>query len=150
MQSAFEFCLTIPVGILLLLTTGCGGRHLVGVEGTVKLKGQPLDNVRVEFLPELDGPRSSGVTDAQGKFTLMTDEGEPGAAVGKHKVVLRDLNEYGTQFVGRGRETEEANAGMIDPKPARFAKQLSDVRLTPLVKDVADVEMNTIDIDLGG
>ncbi|HEY2786676.1 MAG TPA: hypothetical protein VGJ05_17060, partial [Fimbriiglobus sp.] len=93
----------ISVRVLLLAVTlalvgaGCSrGPTLAPVSGTVTLNGKPLANVQVEFWPEGSAPRSVGMTDQQGRFTLTTDgEGKPGAVVGSHKVVLHDLNIYG-------------------------------------------------------
>jgi hypothetical protein len=51
--------------------------------------------MKVEFYPEREsgtiGPRSFGITDAEGRFRLQTDAGEDGAVIGKHRVVLIDV-----------------------------------------------------------
>ena len=67
-----------------LLAVGCGAGHSK-VTGIVTLDGQPLAAANVVFTAE-DGSRiASGLTDAAGNFTLMSDNKE-GALPGKYKV----------------------------------------------------------------
>lgn len=86
------------------------------VSGKVTLKnGQPLARVRVEFLPEeATGERylrSIGTTDEKGNFTLLCDNGQPGAVIGMHRVVIApgDRN--------RGREEENPFQAEIPGQP---------------------------------
>ena len=75
---------------------GCGPKgpaFVDTVEGTLTQGKQPLVGVRVQFVPQLGpnvrAPLSSATTDEKGFFRLLReDTGTPGAAVGKHKVVL--------------------------------------------------------------
>lgn len=82
-------------GFALLLVTACGsGKTLVFndlVEGTAKLNGRPSGNAHVQFVPDEPGikaPGSTGITDENGHYRLNREDGEPGALVGKHLVVL--------------------------------------------------------------
>jgi hypothetical protein len=103
------------------------------VEGTVKLNGQPLDKIHVEFWPKGDGPRSIGMTDAQGRFTLTSDDGKrKGAHVGTHKVVLRDAGVLGEKFLGRRGE----GADMTQGRKPRIGSQYGDPHRTPVEKTV--------------
>ena len=65
------------------------------VEGVVKLNGTPLAGVQVAFAPTTEGGtdnlRSTGVTDSAGKYRLKGTQGEPGAPVGTHTVVVVDV-----------------------------------------------------------
>ncbi len=79
------------------LVSGCGGSgpKLAPVSGKVSKGGSPVAGVKVEFSPSgqgktSPGPGSMGITDAQGKYTLKTNETPPrtGAVPGKHAVVL--------------------------------------------------------------
>ena len=81
------FFLAIP------LVIGCGpGRpETAKVQGTVTYEGKPLDGARVTFYPSGSRP-AGGITDAEGKFNLMTFEqgdgvilGECGVAIAKSK-----------------------------------------------------------------
>lgn len=85
-----------PLCLLLLLPllAGCGGPYkTAAVSGRVTLNGKPLANVAVLFQPiatsgaEAPGPGSTGVTDADGRYTLsLVGRGSKGAVIGKHKV----------------------------------------------------------------
>lgn len=86
--------------ILLMATItspGCGAKFpLVPVTGTVMLDGQPLAGAFVIFAPVEPSPGSlrvaTGMTDANGRFTLRTNY-EPrwtgmGAVPGTHRVTI--------------------------------------------------------------
>ena len=131
--------------VALLALAGCGGsRKLAEVQGTVKdKKGMPLDKIMVEFWPEGQGQRSSAVTDKDGKYTLMTDDGKhKGAVVGRHRVVLRDSGILGDKFLGRGGE----DVDMAKGKKPRIAAKFGDSKSTTIIKDVASGS-NTIDLE---
>src|SRR5438105_276136 len=76
-----------------LFCVSCGGPSvkLNPVEGTVIYKGQPLEGATVSFHPQApDKPNptpSTGVTDAEGKFTLKTGDYD-GAPAGDYVVTL--------------------------------------------------------------
>jgi len=96
---------------LLLLATGtlCGCAKspppMTEVEGTVTLDGQPLPFALVEFQPDLAKfgaeLNSSATTDEKGFYRLTCHYNQqPGAAVGKHRVVISDTptpEEYRSQ-----------------------------------------------------
>jgi hypothetical protein len=127
---------------------GCSGRPRLGeVKGTVKLKGQPLAKVMVEFIPDrADGPRSTGATDDNGEFTLVCDDQRPGAMVGPHRVVLHDLDVYGDKLLGRKLEQVGTPSGPT-LKPSRIPDKYTNVAQTPLLKEVKPVPQ-TIDLDV--
>ena len=81
--------LTVVVMSIALGLTGCGGPaqpKLYPTTGTVTWKGAPLADATVSFVPSVGAP-SDGKTDAQGKFTIMTN-GKPGAPAGACKVTV--------------------------------------------------------------
>ena len=85
--------MAVALGLLLGVVTGCGDKSKYApVSGVVKLNGKPYPNAAVFFQPlgGKDNPNpgrgSSGVTDENGRFTLLYDGSEPGAVVGKHYV----------------------------------------------------------------
>lgn len=84
---------------LALALSGCGGDKvkLAPAEGVVRLGGKPAANLSVQFMPDVmkgaTGPTSYGTTDAEGKFRLKTYDGQDGAVVGTHNVILADLDE---------------------------------------------------------
>jgi hypothetical protein len=131
--------------IVLLVVTGCsGGPTFAPVTGTLTVGGKPLENVQVEFWPQVSGPRSIGMTDKDGRFTLTSDNGnDQGAVIGSHKVVLVDLAPYAKVPVNMPREVEKVNLASV-----RFGKQFADPNRTPLQK-VVTAGKNTIDLVAG-
>jgi len=94
MLQRLAFVFVLPAALSLSLT-GCGEPYrVVPVSGKVTLDGKPVANVRVVFQPSggkngmEPGPGSSGVTDAQGQYTLTTTSAKPkpGAVIGTHTV----------------------------------------------------------------
>jgi hypothetical protein len=131
----------------LVAAIGCGaGPQFAEVEGTVTKGGTPLKNVRVEYWPETNGPKSTGVTDEQGRYTLKTEDGRTvGALVGPHKVVLKDLDVYGDTFLGRKAENMPTlNKGAKE----RFAKVYGEAAKTDLKKDVVAGQKNVLNLEI--
>jgi|SRR6516165_52246 hypothetical protein len=140
---------------LLLLSgafaaAGCSSRpKLAEVSGTVKLRGTPLANIMVEFIPDsLTGPRSTATTDENGRYTLICDDQRPGAMVGPHRVVLHDLQVYGDKFLGRKLEQVGVEGGP-PAKRSRISSKYADTASTPLKKEV-EPKPQTIDLDVEG
>lgn len=89
--------MTIPrvTGALLLgstLLTGCGGGSdhpkTIPVTGSVAYKGKPLEGANVSFFNDKSPRVASGVTDAEGKFTLSTYDINDGAIAGDYKITV--------------------------------------------------------------
>ncbi len=85
--------LGVMVGLVsvVVLVAGCSGggtsgQKLIPVKGKVTFKGAPLAGARVNFVSAY-GEVATGVTDAQGAFTLTT-RGQAGAAPGEYKVAI--------------------------------------------------------------
>ncbi len=87
----------IPLAVTatLIFVAGCGrsGPAVVPVTGVVKVNGQPMADVFVEFQPNKEGWGSRGKTGADGKFELFYRDGEKGAEAVKHKVKISTLVE---------------------------------------------------------
>lgn len=126
---------------------GCtGGIPFAEVEGTVTQNGKPLERVRVEFHPDGQGPRSTAMTDAQGRYVLQTDDGSrPGAAVGSYRVVLRDMSSFPEKLppraelerdFGKGKKTNRLRPEFGDP-----AKTALKATVTSDIKNVIDFEV---------
>lgn len=79
------------VGLLSLLAitlfTGCGA-GMIDVQGKVTLDGQPLPNVNVTFSDQVKHIRSSGVTDADGRYRLSTNAKNDGVQPGEYRVAV--------------------------------------------------------------
>jgi hypothetical protein len=67
---------------------GCSG-PLVKATGRLTFKGQPVPNTYVVFQPDEPGKRPSrGLTDDDGRFTLVFSKSEVGVLRGHHTVFL--------------------------------------------------------------
>jgi hypothetical protein len=123
---------------LVLLLTTCAGLLMPGcekkpaiapVQGTVKINGVVAGGIDVQFYPDhkkdTRGPRSSGVTDENGAFTLKTDTGEEGAVVGFHRVVLDDT---------RRRVAQQGE--MPSPDDSRIPEHYTQLAYTPVLIEV--------------
>jgi hypothetical protein len=131
--------------VLTLVLAGCSDRpyELAPVSGKVTLNGKPLPDAVVSFEPDGTvkdpGPGSSGETDTEGRFILATVDGQRGAVVGRHKVMLSTLKKKDSDaaFVKPG--------DIISPElvPEKYVKE-------PLTFDVPSGGTTTADLTLEG
>jgi hypothetical protein len=102
--SSWKFFLCLAAVVVF---AGCGGGGsevgATAVSGTVTLDGQPVEGANVAFAPKGEGGRAAtGITDAEGKFTLTTLEAGDGAMPGSYGVTV-------TKKSG-------GSAGFVDPR----------------------------------
>lgn len=91
------FLLIFVCGAMAL--AGCGKQGSIKtypIKGTVTYNGKALDGASVVYVPRNpDAPRTSGTTDAEGKFTLSTFVGAseilPGAPADEYKVLVTKM-----------------------------------------------------------
>jgi hypothetical protein len=132
---------------------GCsgGGPEYGEVEGTVTLKGQPLANVEIVFMPDAEsgtnGQTASGYTDERGHYRLWCEPaGLHGAVVGTHRVCVHDIAAMPLPPLEAGATDGAGKA--YRPQPLRVPSRYSDARQTPL----RDVEVRpgaqTLDFDV--
>jgi hypothetical protein len=81
------------LGLIVLSVSSCSKAGTMGlVEGTVHWQKQPLRNFQIIFLPDqakgTAGLRSTAKTDENGHYQLKCDNGQAGAIVGHHVVVI--------------------------------------------------------------
>ena len=147
-----SFCILSLMTIACLCLVACGGgRKVADVEGVVKINGQPAEKIRIQFWPEKEGPRSQGVTNAEGRFTLTTEDNTgPGAAIGPNKITLLDLEVYGGgKIVGRAAEDTDLSQG----KKSRINLTYNSPNTSGLSKEVEAGKKNEFEFDvkpLGG
>jgi len=93
-----KFCLVVlALCALTASLAGCGAKGggsrsgLVAAAGVVTYNGAPVEDAVLEFrsTEEVENSFAAGRTDAQGKFTLMTDRPNDGAFPGKYKVTVK-------------------------------------------------------------
>lgn len=86
--------LGLAVVAVSLLTTGCGGGggpgrpDLTPVSGTVLYNGKPIAGATVTFWHEKAPRPASGITDAEGKYSLMMFEPGDGAMDGENTITV--------------------------------------------------------------
>jgi hypothetical protein len=123
---------------------------LAPVEGTVTKGGRPLANVQVIFLADVEagtqGPRTSGTTDESGHYRLRTENGDDGAVVGKHRILLIDaeaaMKRLFSRPSGGPRRKETARLSPVMAKPAEHLKKAADVpRLPPSYQSFSDTPL---------
>jgi len=115
------------VGILLLLPAGCtrGPYEVVPFSGTVTWQGKPVPDLAIFFEPEVGRP-SNGVTDENGRFTMIYTVKRNGVQKGKGKFYFE-----GNRMIGDGDSGQFAEI---------FKKYSRDN--TPLLLDVQKPEKN--------
>jgi hypothetical protein len=117
------------------------------VSGVVLLDGQPMPEALVVFLPDpergTNGPRCSGVTDAQGRFRLMRDDRGSGAVVGFHRVLVQDRRTFPPP-----REKHVGGEPPVMP-PSRVSRRYEHAGSTPLRQQVK-AESQTVTLEVTG
>jgi hypothetical protein len=119
---------------------------LTTVEGTVLLDGKPLPFAMVQFMPETSDfgaeLNSTGVSDEMGHFTLTCNrQNEPGAVVGKHRVVVIEGPVPGDIRRNQDKAAEYLAKLKNRPIPVNYATYSQ----TPLIIDVtADQKEYTV------
>ncbi len=61
---------------------------VVDASGTVSYKGKPLNGFTVTFMPVSGARPATGISDAEGKFQLGTNDAGDGGAAGTNKVAV--------------------------------------------------------------
>lgn len=142
---------------LCFLAMGCSRQADVGqVSGRVLLDGKPLPHVQVEFLPNSPGktdvplPMSLGETDEAGRYELRATDGRPGAVVGEHRVVVRDVALPAGGRIGSRAEAERTTSGAGPVLPAsaiRLPAVYGSAGASPLRANVKSGEQS-LDLEL--
>jgi hypothetical protein len=126
--------------------TGCGGAGpdypLAPARGTVRLDGQPLAGVVIEFVPQ-QGTKGIGATamsGADGTYALENKHGGKGAAPGEYRVTVQRPQTRGPGAVA---DPEKAKAAAGPPVPSVYGNHDA----TPLRVTVPP-KGGTFDLDL--
>jgi len=113
--------------------------------GTVKYKNGPVEGANVQFVPT-QGISAIGVTDANGKFTLMT-AGKPGAAAGDYKVTVSKVDSAGASAAATPDDMKKMQAGGNMERKSALPEVYGSVHSTTLTATVKSGD-NDIPLDL--
>lgn len=114
--------------LLSVCAVGCGRSDgLVSVGGIVTLDGGPLDGAVVTFHPQTDssGNGGSGVTDAAGRFALVSPQGKKGISPGEYRVT-----------VSRRKLPPQVEAKLAEAKAAGVAPMVSQAEMAAATEAV--------------
>jgi hypothetical protein len=144
----------------MALAAGCaktGQPGAVKAGGRVTYKGQPVAGATVTFVPQSGKGAAVGMTDASGRFRLMTSGGE-GALVGAYKATVTKPEQAGAGVASDTSDPEslkKADMAAFKPaaKPAAQPKALLPGKYatagnTPLTYEVTDKGKNEFEIEL--
>jgi hypothetical protein len=134
----------LAASLTIVALAGCGRApyEVAEVDGVLRIGDKPGYKVYIEFIPDVNTeaspPASMAETDAEGHFTLQLHDRrggstQPGAVVGRHRVVLRDLQ-----------LAESATGAGV---PVRLSPDYALVGTTPLTQDVTEGKQ-TIEIQV--
>lgn len=142
--------------LALLNLAGCGGQsyELAPVKGKVVCQDKPVPGGLVTLVPitegeatEMPAPAATARVDENGNFELKT-KGEPGAAIGKHRVVFT-FPEVDDEGEGEGGDPEEAKDLQAEKELAAKLAKIPCRRVDNPEFTVAAGE-NTLNIELSG
>jgi len=107
--------------------SGCGKPTPVPVSGRVTVDGKAMAGVRVVFLPDTsayDPDRHGsavGITDADGKFTLKSSNGDAGIWPGSYKVTFSLWVEKNSKKpIAPDAKPSEVPGGVINLIPSKY------------------------------
>jgi len=137
--------------IVLACLAGCGGPSgpkTVQVSGTVKIKGQPVQGVEVQFVSEKFAGFAK--TNAEGKYQLA-----PGAVAGPNKVCFRKFDAgqlkedpAGGMDAGQFAAMQQAKGADVKAVKQLIPPEYSDAATTKMEFTVPPEGTKTADFDL--
>jgi hypothetical protein len=152
-KSAIRTFVRLALAVAFVAAAGCAKSPppVTEVAGVVRLDGQPLPHVKVEFVPDLSGfgaeMNSSAITDEQGRFTLTRAfTGQPGAVVAKHRVLITEAPTPG-EFRSQDPQTQARYAQYMARLKNRPIPDAYGKLATALVVEVK-ADQKTYDLDL--
>jgi hypothetical protein len=159
---AFEFNQPIAVSVLLLFAccmmlfpSGCSPTSspdyselgLVDISGRVLLDGKAMPNVEVRLVTAEDGIYSYGVSDNDGRYSLMFDSRTRGIIPGKKQVVVVNASakaEGGSMNEEEAEETEGASKKKGDSRiPKCYGRDSKYIVEVVGTSNAFDIELKT-------
>lgn len=118
---------------IFLALTGCQrGPRIVPVSGVITLDGRPVEGAAVMYMLIPGGRIATGITDAQGRYTLTTHPSGNGAYEGTHSVTVslyRDESSPGTN-TPEGAVSGSSLVKIVWLVPERYSKPQESGLLT--------------------
>jgi hypothetical protein len=142
--------------VVIVAICGCGNNRpqekLVSVSGTVTVDGKPLEGATVAFVPEKSKqPQPSwGFSDASGKYSLKTVEGEAGVALGTYRIVITKLVMEDGSPIPPGSQTGGADGKELVPFPHCDPRQTKNVANVTKDGEVFDIAIKSEEPDAKG
>jgi hypothetical protein len=140
-----ELATVLVLVLALVLVAGCGKagtEPTAKVTGTVTYNGARAAEAAVTFYPEQGRP-ASGVTDAEGAFTVSTFASGDGAVLGKHTVTIAEAaSKEPPPMPGM------PGAENYKPPAPRFPAKYADRSTTPFTATVEKGKKNEFTFDM--
>lgn len=143
MNSKIVGCFHLAIGLLLTLGCSFGPQQpdyssigLVEVSGTITLDGQPLPDATIYFHDKPERLYSSGVTDANGRYTLMFDSRKSGIIPGDKTIEIVTSTNPDLEIGSSERDDGSASSTRLEKLPARYNKN-STLTYTVTKSDLA-------------
>jgi hypothetical protein len=127
----------LGVVAVVLAIAGCGPSY-PPVSGRVTIAGRPAAGVRVLFTPlategnVAPGPYAEATTDAEGRYSLVTRRGIPGATPGRNLVELKAAAWNELEYLRSDAARLRAEAGGDRKHPAHRERTALDERISQL------------------
>ena len=143
----FNFC-------FVLFVSGCSPTSspnysdlgLVDISGRVLLDGKPMPDVEVRLVTAEDGIYSYGVSDNDGRYSLMFDSRTRGIIPGKKQVVVVNASaqaEGGSMNEEEAEETEGAPKKKVDSRiPKCYGRDSKYIVEVVGTSNAFDIELN--------
>jgi hypothetical protein len=129
--------------VCCFLATGCGGERLVNGTGVATRAGKPMPNLVINFSPE-KGLRSFALTDADGKFKMVFNDGRDGVLVGNHKVWISLPTAGGRKDPERQKRIDALQS---DAEITQILDKFGSADTTPLAFEITADQEITLALD---
>jgi len=116
--------------LALAFHAAAGRAERAEVAGYVFRDGLPLPDLKVTFVPEADEGtiRAVGITDADGRFQLTSEDQRAGIVAGKYRVIVEDM-----RILNAPRKEDGT---LLERPPVRFPSKYHDLLKSPLHQEI--------------